>query len=110
MYKIIYLVGFLIRQFVLPNPFTPFGNNAELINLIVGGTLVPISYFMVGMIYERGSAPAWGSILFTIVYAINTGVTYLVCLAYPTVWLMVLIAIAYFALYLFVAYKIREAQ
>ena len=110
MYKIIYLVGFLIRQFAFPNPFTPFGNDAELINLIVGGAFVPLSYFMVGLIYERGSAPAWGSILFTIVYAINTGVTYLVCLVYPTVWLMVLIAVANFALYLFVAYKIREAQ
>ena len=110
MYKIIYLFGFLIRQFVLPNPFTPFGNSAVLINLIVGGVFVPLSYFMVGLIYERGSEPAWGSILFTIVYAINTCVTYLVCLAYPTVWLMVLIAVAYFALYLFVAYKIREAQ
>ena len=110
MYKIIYLAGFLIRQFALPNPFTPFGNNAELINLIVGGVFVPLSYFMVGLIYEKRSAPFWGSILFTIVYAINTGVTYLVCLAYPTAWLMVLIAVAYFALYLFAAYKLREAQ
>ena len=78
MYKIIYLVGFLIRQFAFPNPFTPFGNNAELINLMVGGVFVPLSYFMVGLIYERGNAPTWGAILFTIVYAINTGVTYLV--------------------------------
>ena len=110
MYKIIYLAGFLIRQFVLPNPFTPFGNNAELINLLVGGVFVPLSYFMVGLIYERGSEPAWGSILFTVVYAINTGVTYLVCMAYPSTWLMTLIVVAYFALYLFVSYKISEAQ
>lgn len=110
MYKIIYLVGFLIRQFGLPNPFTPFGNSAELINLIVGGVFIPLSYVMVGLIYDKGSEPALGSILFTFVYALNTGVTYLVCLAYPMVWLMVLIAVAYFALYLFVAYKIREEQ
>lgn len=110
MYKIIYIVGFLIRQFVLPNPFTPFGNNAELINLMVGGMFIPLSFFMVGLIYESGSAPALGSILFNFIYAINTGVTYIVCLAYPTVWLMLLIIIAYFALYLFVAFKIREAR
>ena len=110
MYKVFYIIGLLIRQFVLPNPFTPFGDSADLINLIVGGVFVPLSYFMVGLIYERGSEPAWGSILFTIAYAINTGITYLVCLAYPTVWLMTLIAIAYFALYLFIAYKIREIQ
>ena len=110
MYKLIYLVGFLIRQFALPNPFTPFGTSAELINLIVGGAFVPLSYFMVGLIYERGSAPVLGCILFNIVYAVNTGITYLVCLAYPTVWLMIVIALAYFALYLFAAYKIRETQ
>ena len=81
-----------------------------MINLIAGAVFVPLSYFMVGLIYERESAPALGSILFTIVYAINTGVTYLVCLAYPTAWLMVLIAVAYFVLYLFAAYKLREAQ
>lgn len=110
MYRIIYFAGFLIRQFALPNPFTPFGDSADLINFIVGSVFVPLSYYMVGFIHERGRTPAWGSILFTIVYAFNTGVTYLVCLVYPTVWLMVLISVAYFALYLFVAYKIREAQ
>ena len=110
MYRIIYFAGLLIRQFALPNPFTPFGDSADLINLIAGAVFVPLSYFMVGLIYERESAPALGSILFTIVYAINTGVTYLVCLAYPTAWLMVLIAVAYFVLYLFAAYKLREAQ
>ena len=110
MYKIIYLIGFFIRQFVLPNPFIPFGDNAELINLIVGGIFVPLSYIMVGLIYDNGSEPVLGSILFTIVYALNTGVTYIVCLAYPTAWLMIVIACAYFALYFFFAYKIREAQ
>lgn len=109
MYKIIYVVGFLIRQFCLPNPFAPIGTSAELINWIAGGLFIPLSYIMTGLIYDRGSEPAFGSILFNVVYAVNTGVTYLVCLAYPTVWLMVLIAVAYFALYLFVAYKIREA-
>lgn len=110
MYKLIYSLGFLIRQFVLPNPFTPFGESAELINLIVGGLFVPLSFIMVGLIYDRGSEPALGSFLFNLVYALNTGITYVVCLAYPVKWLMIVIAAAYFVLYLFVAYRIREAQ
>lgn len=110
MYRIIYFAGFLIRQYALPNPFIPFGNNAELINLIVGGILIPVSYVMVGLIYSRGSNPALGSILFTILYVINTGVTYLVCLVYPMMWLICLIVIGYFLIYLLVAYRIGEIQ
>lgn len=109
MYKPIYFLGFMIRQFILPNPFTPFGESAELINLIVGGAFVPFSFIMVGLIYDRGSEPALGSILFNLVYALNTGITYVVCLVYPAKWLMIVIAVAYFVSYLFVACRIREA-
>lgn len=49
-----------------------------------------------------------GSLLFLIVYAINTGITYLVCLAYPMIWLMIVIAVAYLALVIFFAVKIRD--
>ena len=108
MYNLIYLIGFIIRQFLLPNPFTPLGKNAELINLIVGVVFVPLSYGIVGLFYKRGSAPAFGSILFTVVYAINTGITYLVCLAYPIMWLMFLISIVYIAVVIFLSVKLRK--
>lgn len=110
MYYIFSVVGFVIRQFYLPNPFAPLGTNADGINLLFGGLLVPISYVMTGMIYQKGSEPAIGSILFFLVYMVNTGATYLVCLAHPTVWLMIVISVAYLASYLFLAYKIRTAQ
>lgn len=108
MYKLIYIIGFLIRQFLLPNPFAPLGNNAELINWIVGGAFVPLSFIITGLFYDRGSEPAFGSFLFLVVYAVNTGIAYLVCLAYPMIWLMVVIAVAYFALVIFIATKLRE--
>lgn len=108
MYKILYLIGFLIRQFILPNPFEPFGESAILINYAVGTLLIPISYVMTGMIYERGDEPAVGSILFLFVYSMNTGITYLICLAYPIVWLMISIAILYLVLYVLLALKLRE--
>lgn len=108
MYRLIYIISFLIRQFLLPNPFAPLGGNAEIINLLVGGAFVPLSYFMTGFIYDKGSEPAIGSILFLVVYAINTGVTYLVCLAYPLEWLMILIGAAYFAIFVILSVIIRK--
>ena len=108
MYRVIYFIGFIVRQFLLPNPFAPLGANADLINWIVGGALVPLSYIITGLFYDRGSEPALGSLLFFIVYAINTGITYLICLAYPMIWLMIVIAVAYLALVIFCAMKIRD--
>ena len=98
MYRLIYIISFLIRQFLLPNPFAPLGGNAEIINLLVGGAFVPLSYFMTRFIYD----------LFLVVYALNTGMTYLVCLAYPLVWLMILIGTVYFAIFVFLSVIIRK--
>ena len=108
MYRLLYALGFLVRQFLLPNPFTPLGENAEIINWIVGGAFVPLSYLMTGFIYDKGSEPATGCFLFLVIYAINTGVTYLVCMAYPMVWLMVLIGILFFAMFIFAFVIIRK--
>lgn len=108
MYPLLSIAGFVIRQFFLPNPFAPIGASADGINLLFSGLLVPISYAMTGMIYQKGSEPAIGSILFFLVYMVNTGAIYLVCLAYPTVWLMIVITALYFAAYIFVASKVRD--
>lgn len=108
MYKLIYIIGFLVRQFLLPNPFAPLGNNAELINWIVGGAFVPLSFFMTGLFYDRGNEPAIGSLLFLVIYAVNTGIAYLVFLAYPMIWLMIEIVVLYFALIVFLSSKWHE--
>lgn len=102
------VISFIVRQFFLPNPFTPLGSNADAINLLFGGVLVPITYGMVGFIYDSGSDPTAGSFLFLLIYAINTGVTYLVCKAYPIQWLMGLIVVLYIALYTFIVIKVRN--
>ena len=108
MYKLMYLISFCVRQFLLPNPFVPLGDIAAGINLFASMALVPLSYGMVGLVYRRGEDPPLGSFLFLVTYAINTGVVYLVCLAYPTKWLMVLIAAAYFALVFFIAHVLND--
>lgn len=71
--RIIYVfftaVSVLVRQFVLPNPFECFGNNAMLINLIAEPILNIIAYSLVGLFYTRGSAPLLGSLCYLITYA-----------------------------------------
>lgn len=95
LYALVRFIGFLIRQFVLPNPFTPLGDMAIVVNWIVGGVFIPLSYFETGLFYDRGSEPALGSFLFNLFYMINTGITYLIMLAYPYYWLIGIITVAY---------------
>ena len=104
MYRVANCLGALIRQVFLPNPFSPFGGMGELINLFATVVFIPLSYEQVSMIYVRKSNPAIGSIMFTIVYAINTGVTYLIMLLYPIQWMMILVA----AIYLIASFALLE--
>lgn len=45
----------------------------ELINWGVGLILFPITFFIVGLFYKRGSAPFLGSLLYLFFYAVHTG-------------------------------------
>ena len=107
-YIIICIASILIRQFVLPNPFEPIGDLAALVNLLVGLGLSPITYAMVGCIYDSGSAPAVGALLYLAFYAFNTGVIYLICLLCPTMWPKLVIAVVYFVAAFFGLSKVGE--
>jgi hypothetical protein len=75
-YGFIKFASLIIRQFYLPNPFEMF-DYGVIYNLIATGFLVPITYIMVGFLYERRSVPFVGSLLFFIVYLLNTLVIWL---------------------------------
>ena len=107
MYHIIKLLSYVIRTFLLPNPFSPLGASAEIINIIFGIALVPITYCMVGLNYKKGTDPGLGSFLFFVVYALNSLVTYLVCGVYPNTVLMVAIVVIYLILYTIISVKFR---
>lgn len=89
------VISLIVRQFLLPNPFAPLGDNAVLINWIFGVVFIPLSYKMVGLIYTKNSDPGFGSFLFLVVYALNTFVTYIACEAWPYYWIIGLIVLAY---------------
>jgi hypothetical protein len=73
MYKFISVFGSLIRQFFLPNPFIALFPNqqfADIFNLVVGGPVIGfLSYILIGYIYKKNSAPALGSLFYSLAYA-----------------------------------------
>ena len=72
-YGIITIISLLVRQFVLPNPFECFGDNSVLINWIAEPIIQVVAYGIVGIFYISGSAPALGSLLFLLIYALIVG-------------------------------------
>lgn len=76
MYGIASILGSILRQIYLPNPFVnvfPNQGIADFFNLVVGGTIISfLSYLLTGCIYEKGEAPAIGSFLYTFNYALIT--------------------------------------
>ncbi len=94
MYKLVSIISFLIRQFCLPNPFECFGDSALLINWIVGVAMAPITYLIVGRIYEKGSEPTLGSLLYLVTYALLTGVLYIMGIfSFAWWWILILVAV-----------------
>lgn len=75
MYKLISLLSVLVRN-QLPNPFESM-ERGTLINWCVGTVLAPITFSIVGLFYERGSEPAWGSLLYLFFYLLHTGIVIL---------------------------------
>lgn len=76
MYGIVSIIGSILRQVYLPNPFVNIFTSqgiADLFNLVIGGAIIGgLSYFLTGCVYERGEAPAVGSFLYTFNYALIT--------------------------------------
>ena len=106
MYGIVSVLGSILRQIYLPNPFTNIFTTqglADLFNLVIGGTIIGfLSYSLTGCIYERGEAPAIGSFLYTFNYALITFSFYGVSLLIKNIILAVVIyVIIYVIVYIF---------
>ena len=96
MYAILKTFGFLIRQFLLPNPFESIcPERAAVINLIFGIVLVPVAYIIVGRLYDRQfDEPVTGSLMFNVVYIVLTFITWGLLALFTWIcdnWIVVLI-------------------
>lgn len=103
MYRIVSILGSILRQIYLPNPFVNvFATQgiADLFNLVVGGAIIGfLSYLLTGCIYESGEAPVVGSIIYTFNFALITFSFYGISLLIKNI---IIAAIVFFILYIIV--------
>ena len=108
MYRMMVIISWFIRQFWISNPFEALGEglvvrigekslllNPELLNWGIGFILPGVTYFVVGFYYEKGSAPALGSILYLLVYCVHIFLLRIVSLFRFSTWVVVAIVLLY---------------
>ena len=108
MYKLIATISIFIRQFYIPNPFEALGDGLvvnmgeismllppEALNWAAEPIMHGITFVIVGLYYERGSAPALGSFLYLIFYCIHTFLLWLMSVAGFATWAITLIVVLY---------------
>lgn len=101
MYKAIHFISAIIRQFVLPNPYSSVIKDtvyAELFNIFVGGTIIHVlAYILTGCGYIRGvDSPSSGSLGYLISYVyltfLITGFGYIFN---SIIWFVISVLVAY---------------
>ena len=108
MYKLMAAISILIRQFYIPNPFEALGDRlvvnmgntsmllpTEVLNWVAEPFMHGITFVIVGLYYDRGSAPALGSFLYLIFYCIHTFLLWLMSLAGFATWTVTLMVVLY---------------
>ena len=107
LYGLIASVSTIVRQFILPNPFECFGDNAFWINWIAEPFIHIVAFWIVGRFYISKSAPAFGSFLYLLAYAAIVGVLWLFGLA-KFAWWSILLAVIIVAAIGFGVYKFSK--
>lgn len=111
MYGLMAVISILIRNFVLPNPFECFGDSAFIINLIAEPIIHAVAFGLVGLIYSRGEAPALGSTLYLLAYAMITGFLFLLGIfSFAWWWILTIVvaAVGVVCLFRFLSEKITD--
>lgn len=100
LYHLIKVISYLVRQFLIPNPFTNLIKNpgmAEIVNWIFGGALIPLTYFLTSTWYD-GNVKFIGSLGFLFNYAILTGLFLLITKFIPNLYLVAFLFILGYAI------------
>ena len=88
------LISIFVRQHVLPNPFECFGDKALLINWIAEPIIQIVAYVVVGLFYTSGSAPALGSLLYLLTYALVVGLLQILGIfSFAWWWVLIIVMI-----------------
>jgi len=90
------VISVLIRNFALPNPFSCFGDIVFFYNLLLAEPILhSLSYWLVGLVYEKGSHPSWGSLLYLIVYLLLDVMLYIFGIFRFAWWWILLVIVGY---------------
>lgn len=108
MYKLIVAISILIRQFCIPNPFEALGDGLvvklgqtpillppEVLNWVSEPFMHAVTFAVVGIYYDRGTAPTFGSFLYLLFYCIHTFLLWLMSLVGFATWAVLLITAIY---------------
>ena len=94
-YGVLAAISILVRQFVLPNPFECFGDNAIIINLIAEPIIHAVAFALVGLVYRKGSDPGFGSLSFLLTYAMIVGILWVLGIFKFAWWWILILVIAF---------------
>lgn len=108
MYKLMVTISIVIRQFYISNPFdvlgdglvvnigeTPILLSPIVLNWLAELFLPMVTFAVVGLYYDKGSAPAFGSFLYLLFYCVHIFMLWLMSLVGFTTWAVILIAVIY---------------
>lgn len=120
MYKLMAAISILIRQFCIPNPFEALGDGLivnigetpilippGILNWVAEPLMYAVTFAVVGLYYDRGSAPALGSFLYLLLYCVHTFILWLMSVAGFAMWAVVLIVVLYIVCHMVFA-KLRS--
>ena len=69
----------------MPNPFESFGTVGILLNYLAEPIIAKLSYLIVGLFYDSGSAPAMGSLAYFVVFSSLIAILWLLSI-YKFAW------------------------
>ncbi len=98
-YIVACIIGFIVRYFLIPNPFIPLGDVATGMNILFGLLLLALTYIMVNNISRIKKGSVTSIVMFLVLYFVNSLVIYLIMIFYPVFWKMIFAAVVYFAAY-----------
>lgn len=108
MYKLVATISVLLRQYYIPNPFEALGDglmitldgspillSPEILNWIAEPVMFSVTFGVVGLYYERGSAPVIGSLLYLLFYCVHTFILWILSTVRFAEWAIILVGILY---------------
>ena len=108
MYKLIATISIILRQYFIPNPFEALGDgmmitlegsqillSPEILNWIAEPIIFTLTFGIVGLYYERGSAPALGSLLYLLFYCVHTFILWILSVLGFEEWAIIVVVILY---------------